>query len=104
MDYEVAYKSPLKFYDSVMSQDITQHKVQKSKEPEHQKRRFVPLELTSRITKRAIGRILFAVQDKLYDLLREQMAEEHGEEWVEQAMRDRSVKEVVQAHIATKGI
>lgn len=27
LNYNLAYKNPLKFYDKVMSQDITQHKV-----------------------------------------------------------------------------
>lgn len=32
INYDLAQKNPLKFYDKVMNQDITQHKVRKSKD------------------------------------------------------------------------
>ena len=80
LNYNLAYKNPLKFYDQVMTQDIIQHKVRGSKafaereqqrkeaNPDYHKKK-APLELTVKQTKRKIGRILFAVQSKLTQLL-----------------------------------
>jgi hypothetical protein len=32
LDYDMAYKNPIKFYDQVMTQEILQHKVSKEKD------------------------------------------------------------------------
>ena len=71
IDYEMSYKKPVKFYETVMKQKVTEHKVQRARtfvgEPgdDMPKKRILKkgksLELRSRITIRAICRILRAV-------------------------------------------
>ena len=52
LDYQLAYKNPLKFYEQVMTQDIIEHRVSKEQQG---------LYLSVQVTKRMIGRILYAV-------------------------------------------
>jgi hypothetical protein len=66
INYDLAYKNPVKFYDMVMKQEITQHKVQKSKDG---RKKNGPLQVTTKVTTRKIGRILYAVQTKLTQIL-----------------------------------
>lgn len=71
INYDMAQKSPLKFYDKVMSQDVMEHKVamktrtsvvkQGSDDMPAVKRKSRGFEMTSRLTKRAVARILIAV-------------------------------------------
>ena len=86
IDYDQADKNLEKFYDKVMNQDITQHKVRESKELKEQqkrreveareqgksspRRRKIPLALTTKVTKRKIGRILTAVSTAVFRILR----------------------------------
>lgn len=73
INYDLAHKNPLKFYDKVMQQDITEHKVQKSKqvsasEPGHlpqKKKVSKQLQMTSQVTKRTVARVLAVVDIKL---------------------------------------
>lgn len=44
------------------------------------------LEMTSRITKRAVARILIAVNNKLNRMLTDLMADEHDPEYVKEAL------------------
>jgi hypothetical protein len=66
INYDLAYKNPVKFYDQVMKQEITQHKVQKNKASN---KKNAPLTITTKVTTRKIGRILYAVQSKLTEML-----------------------------------
>ena len=89
INYEMADKKPLKFYDTVMKQKVTEHKVQRAKtfvgSPDKDnnlpKRKVLKkgksLELKSRITIRAVCRILRAVQNKM-----ERLLEDHCDEGV----------------------
>jgi hypothetical protein len=69
LDYNMAYKNPLKFYDQVMSQDIIQHKVRRNQGADGQEQSGYAF--TSKVTKRKIGRILYAVQSKIADMVKE---------------------------------
>ena len=68
LDYRIAYKDPIKFYDLVMEQEVVQHKlsdgVQKG-----------TVEISSKITQRKIGKIMRNVQKKLTELM---WMKEHG--------------------------
>lgn len=59
INYNLAYSRPNKFYDNVMKQDVTQHKVRMSNANQtagnESPRRRAKLEISSKITKRKIG-------------------------------------------------
>ena len=73
INYDNALKNPNKFYDRVMNQDVMEHKVQKKVRTEvirgasqeggmpQVKRKVEGFQMTSRLTKRAIARVLVAV-------------------------------------------
>ena len=73
INYDLAEKSPLKFYDKVMSQDVVEHKVaaKQSERRDGQPWRFgrERLEMKTRTTKRAVAEILQAVQAKLQEVV-----------------------------------
>ena len=56
IDYELAHKNPLKFYDNVMNQDIQEHSCAKKGGKRS------PLKYSSILTKRAISRVLFVIE------------------------------------------
>ena len=72
IDYDLAERNPLKFVDQVIKEDITKHKLAKNKKlvqeqdamsvstkgKKKKKKKKIPLELTSKVTKRKAGRIL----------------------------------------------
>ena len=74
INYKLADKNPLKFYDKVLNQDITKHKVRENKEKKAEadekaqkraeegspmkKQKKVPLEVSSRVTKRPHFKIM----------------------------------------------
>ena len=61
INYDLAYKKPNKFYDNVMKQDVTQHKVRMSdakgqgQAGGQSPRRRAHLEISSKVGKRKIG-------------------------------------------------
>jgi len=63
IDYDLAYKNPTAFYQKVMSQEVTEHKV-------YSPRKGGPLKLESTIGKRRIGEVLTTVMDKMYKLMK----------------------------------
>ena len=81
LNYDNALKNPSKFYDRVMNQDVMEHRVAKKTrtnvvqgggqpgEMPAVKRKTRGFEMTSRLTKRAIARILVAVQNKLHTMI-----------------------------------
>lgn len=96
INYDLAQKSPLKFYDKVMNADVIEHKVQgktKSSVVEREdgematiKRRTGGFEMTSRLTKRAVARILIAVQDKLLRMISDATGSEYNAEDLREAL------------------
>ena len=68
LDYNLAYRDPIKFYDQVMQQSVVQHKCQDNGE------------VTSKVTHRKIGKILKAVGKKLQDIMWMKDATEWREE------------------------
>lgn len=120
INYDLAHKNPLKFYDKVMQQDINQFKVRKSKQFDEDqqkkiadaiaegrrvpKKKKAPLEMTSKVTKRKIGRILIAVQNKLQDMIAAKFVQEMDRDDVAAALNDTKVKKVVQKHVAKENI
>ena len=114
LNYELAHKNPLRFYDKVMSQDVVEHKVtQKTKrmvvereegEMATVKRKTRGFQMTSRLTKRAVARILALVQDKLQRLISDVTNNEHHPDDVREALDHPQTKNIVQSHIAGGGI
>lgn len=62
------------------------------------------LEMTSRLTKRAVARILIAVNNKLNEMMTDLMADEHDPEYVKEALEHPETKGVVQKHIQNERI
>ena len=62
------------------------------------------LEMTSRLTKRAVSRILIALQNKLHRLISDVTGGEHHPDDVREALDHPETKQVVQRHIAGEGI
>jgi hypothetical protein len=71
LDYDMAYKNPLQFYNQVMTQDIIQHKVTKATATNQDGTQTDGYAMTVKVTKRKIGRILYAVQNKILELVLE---------------------------------
>ena len=107
----MADKKPLKFYDTVMKQKVTEHKVQRAKtfvgSPDKDnnlpKRKVLKkgksLELKSRITIRAVCRILRAVQNKMERLLEDHCDEGVTPDDLRRAMSHPETQEVLQKHV-----
>jgi len=68
------------------------------------KRKSNRVEMTSRLTKRAVARILVAVQQKLQRLISDLTNNEHHPEDVREALEHPTTKDVVQKHIQAEGI
>ena len=68
------------------------------------KRKKRGLEMSCRLTKRAVARILIAVQNKLHYLINEVTGGEHDPEDVREALEHPQTKGIVQKHILSEGI
>lgn len=91
LNYNLAEKNPLKFYDQVFNQDITKHRVGKDKEmqkkldeehkameqeagsPLKRKKTKVPVTITSKVTKRPHLKIMEKLKSKIAEKLRDQI-------------------------------
>ena len=62
LNYDLAYRNPKKFYQKVLTQKVTQHKVIDGKNSS--------CNITSKVTQRKIGKILSAIQSKLSALVK----------------------------------
>ena len=86
----------------VMKQEITQHKVQKSRDSKKKKK---PLQVTTKVTTRKIGRILYAVQTKLTQILLDaEDFEDTDNCMVARALQDPLVKKVIFKNLKCDGI
>lgn len=63
IDYDMAFKNPLKFYDNVMNQDIREHSCAANG-------RNSPMKYNNILTKRAIAKVLNAIERKLNKVIR----------------------------------
>ena len=90
LDYKVAYRDPVKFYETVMEQNVTEHKV---KGEGHRQ------EVISKVTPRKIGKILRQVQGKLAELM-----ELKDDEDLQLALQDSGVQRVMQKHVDNRNI
>lgn len=95
IDYDLARKNPLKFYDNVMKQDITEHKCAKEGKKS-------PLKYSCILTKRAIARVLTVIEKKLTNLIRQQTlqqfqtnSEQFDEAEFDAAMQDKEMEEAL---------
>ena len=114
INYSLATKNPLKFYDKVMNQDVMEHKVEAKKSPRKGGSGSLPgkkivrksktLEMKSRMTKRAIAHILLALQSKLVKLVSQVTEENLSPEEFHRAMTNPEVQEIVQKHILSQNI
>jgi hypothetical protein len=101
-----------------MNQDITQHKVRKSKEIIHEnavnaeearvnndpspKSRKVPLTIYSKLTKRKVGLILAAVSGAIFRFVKKETG--FSDKEVEEALASVIVKDVVNKHLIEENI
>jgi hypothetical protein len=67
INYEMASKNILKFYDNVMNQDIREHSCEHGKAG-----RKSPLKYSNILTKRAIARVLQMIERKLNTLIKQE--------------------------------
>ena len=114
INYDLAKKNPLKFYDKVMNADVVEHKVvAKTRQAvvERQdgqmatiKRKTGGFETTSRLTKRAVARILLAVEEKLLRMISEATEGEYNATDLREALAHPQTKGVVQKHILAENI
>ena len=106
INYDMAAKKPVQFYKTVMKQKVTEHKVSrartfvgKSGTNELPKKKVMKktktLELKSRVTIRAICRILRAVQSKLRKALEAHVDEAVTPSDLKRAMSHPETQEVV---------
>lgn len=111
LNYNLAKKDPLKFYDQVFNQDITKHTVAKDKEvikknDEEQKQRAVegkkPLKnkkvetvVKSKVTKRPHVKIMEKLMLRIAQKLAEKLGNEFGMNTIMHAMRDKGVEEQI---------
>lgn len=119
INYKNAMKNPEKFYDQVLSQDIQQTKVRKNKEQskafEQQRAderksgispsrvRKIPLEMTSKVTKRKCARVMDVVKAKFGMMMVNRMGMQMNPE-MEAAMRKTAVQKHIQDGIESKDI
>jgi len=104
----------LKFYDQVMTQDIKQTKVSKDKvfAGEQQRRKEeddnyvvkkAPMVVRQKMCKRKIGRILYAVQSKLAEMLKKKSYDD-DDGMIDNALEDPNVREAIYKNMANKKI
>lgn len=109
IDYSIAQKNPLKFFDKVLSQDLVEHKVHKAKAERNsdgtlpKKKTQKGLTMDSRLTKRAIARVLVVVQKKLFSYV-DNVVNVFGFTAVADAFAEPEAQAVVQKHILSEGI
>jgi hypothetical protein len=76
LNYDIAQKNPLKFYDQVFHQNITKHKVAEEQSPE---RRKSQINIKSKVTKRPFLKIMESIKNSLILQLQKKIGEEFGE-------------------------
>jgi hypothetical protein len=76
INYALAHKDPLKFYDNVMSQDIREHSVAS---------KGTKVRYSNVLTKRAIAKVLEMFETKLASLIKEQTAAQFAPEHLDEA-------------------
>jgi hypothetical protein len=110
LNYKIAEKNPLKFYEQVFTQDITKHTVgkdkdlKKQKDEEHKKKEEeagsplkdkIPTTVSSKVTKRPHLKIMMKLQQKIALKLQEKLGAEFGEN-IMTALKDKSIQEQIQ--------
>lgn len=98
MDYSIAKKDPIGFYDHVLQQPIIEHKAKDKGNAEGRLRYHV--DLTTKHTHRKVGRILMLVQDQLFESLRNHWSAHT----LQAAFRDHRVMSVIQHHVQDRNI
>lgn len=67
LNYDIAQKNPLKFYDQVFNQNITKHKMFKEEAP--LEKRKSQISIKSKVTKRPYLKIMESIKSKLIQQL-----------------------------------
>lgn len=105
INYDMAFKNPIKFYNNVMNQDIREHSAAEGKT------RKSPLKYRNILTKRAIAQVLALIENKLCQLVKEQTMQkfksnnEHIDEAdVHEAFQDREIEHVMKKQLSDGGI
>ena len=115
INYDLVHKNKIEqFYNKVMSQDITEHKVQKKKttvttgrsqpgELPSKKKIVNRLTMTTRVCKRAVARIITFVHTRLGRMISD-VNRDFDPADIEHAMAHPETQQVVQKYIANEGI
>eukprot|EP00347_Sterkiella_histriomuscorum_P023625 403333949 len=91
LNYKIAEKNPLKFYEQVLNQDITKHKF---KQDEQSPKRRPKVEITSKVTKRPHLMIIQKITAKIEEKLKERIGLQYGFN-INQALQDKGVERVI---------
>jgi len=112
LNYKLAEKNPLKFYDQVLNQDVTRHAVRENKQmkkdaeekhkakeeekgsPIERKKQKFPVEVASKVTKRPHMKIMDKLRMKIAAKLKEKMGDTMGEN-IFQALKAKQVEGTV---------
>lgn len=103
INYDLAHKDPLKFYNKVMTQDIREHSA--TKEPGS------PLKYRNILTKRAIAKVLAAIERKLTELIKEQTEAEFASnneqidvEQIQEVMQTKEMEHALKQQVSSGGV
>lgn len=88
LNYNLAHKNPLKFYDQVLNQDITKHKF---KQDESSPSRRPKVEISSKVTKRPLQLIIEKIRFKIEEQLRQRIGNQYGLT-ITQALKDQGIE------------
>ena len=94
LNYKIAEKNPLKFYDQVFNQDITKHKVKEQQQEEEKTRRRPKVAVTSKVTKRPYLKIMQKIKIKLIETLLNRIGEEHLQD-INIAVKDKEIEQTI---------
>ena len=92
LNYDIAQKYPLKFYEQVFNQDITKHKM--VEEEKSQERRKSQISVKSKVTKRPYLKIMDKIKTKLIQSLQKKIGEEFGEN-IRLAIQDKTLQQTL---------
>ena len=85
LNYKMAYKKPLQFYEDFFEQEITKHKVKESS-PDRKNE----VAVSSKVTKRPHMKIMEKIHQKLHEILKKKLGE-HNESEIEVALKDKEI-------------
>lgn len=94
LNYNLAQKNPLKFYEQVFTQEITQHKVKEGGNHDNIAlvRKNTKKELSSKVTHRPFLKIMEKIRLRISEKLRAKIGETFGED-IFKALKDKQIED-----------